>query len=216
MNFNILLSIILLILIIATDLYFIRTSQEKKRFWTKPFIIPLIILLYIQVAKQVNLSLIIALMFSFLGDFFLLFSEKKLFFYSGLFSFLTSHILYIYTFTGDISLKFIPLFSYLLIIPYLIYAWIFLVKLKPYLSHYLIPVILYIITIMGMSYTSLLRFWATQGYHFWLPFIGSLFFVFSDSLLAIRNFKYKRKKGWVMVMLTYILGQLFIVIGFTG
>ncbi len=210
-----LFSIILLIIITGMDFYFIGTSQEKRRIWTKPFIIPLIILLYIQFTKQVNQSLVIAMIFSFFGDSFLLFSEKKIYFQLGLFSFLISHILYIYTFASGLSLGALsPIRNLLFTIPYLIYIWIFFKKLKPYLVHYLIPVILYTIIIVGMSYTSLLRFWATRGFYFWLPFIGSLFFIISDSLLAIRNFRYGQKKGWIIVMLSYVLGQLFIVLGF--
>jgi len=69
---------------------------------------------------------------------------------------------------------------------------------------------------MGMSYASLLRFGGIRGHVFWLPFIGSLFFILSDSLLAIRNFRYRQKKGWVSVMLSYVLGQLLIAMGFMG
>lgn len=198
-------------MIAGADIYLIGTSQEKKRLWTKPFIT----LIYSQSVEQINYFFVVALVFSFFGDFFLLFSEKKIYFQTGLFSFLMSHILYIYTFTGTISLSNAPPIRYLvLIISYLFYVSIFLIRLGPYLRHYLIPVILYTITIVGMSYTSLLSFWAVSGYYFWLPFIGSLFFIISDSLLAIRNFRFGQKKGWITVMLSYILGQLFIVMGF--
>ena len=145
----------------------------------------------------------------------MLFSEKKIYFQLGLFSFLISHILYIYTFAGGLSSGALPSIRNLLFtIPYLIYIWIFFKKLKPYLAHYLIPVILYIIVIIGMSYISLLRFLTTRGFYSCLPFIGSLFFIISDSLLVIRNFKYGQKKGWITVMLSYVLGQLFIILGF--
>lgn len=215
MNIFRLFSIIILTVIAGVDLYLIGTYQEKKRIWTKPFIIPLIIFIYSQYAKQIDYSLVMALVFSFFGDFFLLFSEKKVCFQTGLFSFLMSHILYTYTFAKVISLGEISLIWYLIIIiPYLIYISVFLKILKPYLENYLIPIILYAITIAGMSYTSLLRFWATSGFYFWLPFIGSLFFIISDSLLAVRNFRYGQKKGWITVMLSYILGQIFIVMGF--
>ena len=212
-----LFSIIILTVIAGTDIYLIGTSQEEKRFWTKPLIIPLIIFIYSQSAEQINYFLVMALVFSFFGDFFLLFSEKKICFQTGLFSFLMGHILYIYTFSRGISLSNVPPIRYLVpIIPYLFYISIFLIRLRPYLKHYLIPVILYTITIVGMSYTSLLRFWTVSGHYFWLPFIGSLFFIISDSLLAVRNFRYGQKKGWITVMLSYILGQLFIVMGFMG
>jgi len=209
------LSILFFVAITCTDLYLISINQEKKRYLTKPFLIPGLVLLYFLFARQYNIFLLAALLFSFLGDCFLLFSEKKLFFRLGLFSFLTSHLLYMYTFSEKIPLsKISSLWSLLLIIPYLIYACLFLRDLKPHLGHYFFPVILYMITIIGMSYSSLLRFWTIRGLLFWSPFIGSLFFVASDTLLAIRNFKYGQKKGWVLVMATYILGQLLIMLGF--
>lgn len=209
------LSIIFLILVTSFDFYFIRTSQEKKRYWTKPFIIPGIVFLYLQFSHHYYVFLLAALLFSFFGDCFLLFSEKKLFFQLGLLAFLTSHILYIYTFAENISLsKMFSFWSLLLIVPYMIYSWCFFRYLRLYLGHYFIPVILYMITIMGMSYSSLLRFWTIRGFSFWLPFVGSLFFIVSDTLLAIRNFKYNQRKGWVNVMFTYVLGQLFIILGF--
>ncbi|HPK87657.1 MAG TPA: lysoplasmalogenase [Atribacterota bacterium] len=212
-----LFTIILLTLITTSDLYFIKTAQEEKRIWTKPLIVPFVVLLYIQFTRQVNLTLLMAFLFSFLGDSFLLFSEKKLFFSAGIFAFLISHIWYIYTFTASLAFNAISAVGYLFpAMPYLIYTWIFFKRLKPFLGHYIIPVILYIVTIMGMSYASLLRFGGIRGHVFWLPFIGSLFFILSDSLLAIRNFRYRQKKGWVSVMLSYVLGQLLIAIGFMG
>jgi uncharacterized membrane protein YhhN len=217
MNMNMLkcLSILFFVAITCTDLYLISINQEKKRYLTKPFLIPGLVLLYFLFARQYNIFLLAALLFSFLGDCFLLFSEKKLFFQLGLFAFLTSHMLYIYTFSEKIPLsKIFSLWSLLLIIPYLIYAWYFFRYLRPYVGHYFFPVILYIVTIMGMSYSSLLRFWTIRGLLFWFPFIGSLFFIASDTLLAIRNFKYGKKKGWVIVMITYVLGQLLIILGF--
>ncbi|MGB6371241.1 MAG: lysoplasmalogenase family protein [Atribacterota bacterium] len=36
----------------------------------------------------------------------------------------------------------------------------------------------------------------------------------SDSLLAFRNFKVKLSRGWVSIMITYILAQLLIIFGF--
>jgi uncharacterized membrane protein YhhN len=197
------------------DLYLIGNKQEKKRYFTKPLIVPGIIFIYLLFAHQYNKFLLLALLFSFFGDLLLLFSEKKLFFRLGLFAFLSSHIFYIYTFVENISFNRISSFWLLFVlVPYFIYAWKIFRDLRPYLGNYSIPVILYIVTIIGMSYASLFRFWTSQGISFWFPFIGSLFFIISDSLLATRNFKYGQKKGWVSVMATYVLAQLFIMIGF--
>ena len=209
------MAIIFFVVVSFIDLYLISISEKKKRYFTKPLIVPGIILVYHLFAHQYNKFIFLALLFSFLGDLLLLFSEKKLFFRLGLFAFLSSHIFYIYTFVENMSFnKISPFWFLLVLVPYFIYAWKILRDLRPYLDHYFIPVILYIVTIIGMSYTSLFRFWTTQGISFWFPFIGSIFFILSDTLLATRNFRYGQKKGWVSIMATYILAQLFIMVGF--
>ncbi len=209
-------AIIFFVIVTFTDLYLISSKQEKKRYYTKPFIVPGIILIYLLFAHQYNKYLMLALLFSFIGDLLLLFSEKKLFFRLGLFAFLSSHLFYIYTFAENIAFNRISSFWIpLALIPYLIYAWKIFQDLRPYLEHYFIPVILYIVTIIGMSYVSLFRFWTSQGISYWFPFIGSIFFIISDTLLATRNFKYGQKKGWISIMASYVLAQLFIMIGFT-
>jgi len=208
-------AIIFFVIVTFIDLYLISNNEEKKRYFTKPLIIPGIILIYLLFAHQYNKFLLLALLFSFFGDLLLLFSEKKLFFRLGLFAFLSSHIFYIYTFIENIPFNRIsPFWIPLVFIPYIIYAWKIFRDLRPYLEHYFIPVILYIVTIIGMSYASLFRFWTSQGLSYWLPLIGSIFFIISDTLLATRNFKYGQKKGWVSVMISYVLAQLFIMIGF--
>lgn len=209
------LSIVFFIVITCKDLYLIKTSQEKKRYWTKPLIIPGIMMIYLFFSHHLNTFLLCALTFSFFGDLFLLFSEKKRYFFLGLFAFLTSHILYICIFLENSSfLKESPLKLFSLAIPYIIYAYFFLRKLYTYLRNTLFPVLCYMTSIMAMSYFSLLRFLSFISLAALFPLIGSLLFVISDSLLAIRNFRYGLKKGWVMIMATYILGQLLIMIGF--
>ena len=208
-------AIIFFVFVTFIDLYLISNNEEKKRYFTKPFIIPGIILIYLLFAHQYNKFLLVALLFSFFGDLLLLFSEKKLFFRLGLFAFLSSHLFYIYTFVENIAFNRISSFWIpLAFIPYFIYAWKSFRDLRPYLEHYFIPVILYIVTIIGMSYASLFRFWTSQGLSYWFPLVGSIFFIISDTLLATRNFKYGQKKGWVSVMTSYVLAQLFIMIGF--
>jgi uncharacterized membrane protein YhhN len=45
-------------------------------------------------------------------------------------------------------------------------------------------------------------------------FAGSLCFMVSDSMLAYDTFRKKIKYGSFLIMLTYILAQLFITLGF--
>ena len=209
------LAVFLFIFISSIDLIMIVQKQEIRRNYTKPLIIPAIFFFYLQWSTHYQYWLLFALFFSFLGDLLLLFSEKKHYFRGGLFAFLCSHISYCALFISDLSFQSIihsPLTWSVFL--YLFFAGWFLYYLRAYLGHYRLAVLFYSITIMTMSYTSLLRYEMMQGINFWFPWIGTLFFILSDTLLAFRNFKYGQKKGWVSVMATYILAQFFITLGY--
>jgi uncharacterized membrane protein YhhN len=156
-----------------------------------------------------------ALICCFLGDFFLLWSQKKTFFIAGLISFLMGHIFYTIAFLQTTSfLSGIPKWFYFSLFPYIWYGIFILKKLNPYLYSMKVPVIVYLSLILIMSFASFSRIWALKGVSFWLPFVGSIFFIASDSLLAFRNFKHKLTRGWISVMITYVLAQLLIIFGF--
>jgi uncharacterized membrane protein YhhN len=150
-----------------------------------------------------------------LGDFFLLWSQKKTFFIAGLVSFLIGLIFYTIAFLQTTYfLSGIPEWFYFSLFPYIWYGIFILKKLNPYLYSMKVPVIVYLNVILIMSFASFTRIWALKGLSFWLPFVGSIFFITSDSLLAFRNFKVKLSRGWVSIVITYILAQSLIVFGF--
>jgi uncharacterized membrane protein YhhN len=65
-----------------------------------------------------------------------------------------------------------------------------------------------------MSFTSACGVWAGFNLKFILPFIGSLFFITSDSVLSYNSFNKPSKNYEVLIMGTYILAQVMIVAGF--
>lgn len=198
--------------------FIVHIIAEKKQnnigiYITKPLLMPLLAVIYVLNSSNPSYYIVLALFFSFLGDIFLL-SKKQPFFMGGLTSFLIGHSFYITAFLQSISSQSnIPLWFYLAIFPYLIYGIIFYRKLSPYLNSLKLPVIIYMVVIILMSFTSLLRFWKFDGFAFWLPFIGSLAFFTSDSLLAVDNFKVKINNAGVYIMSVYIFAQLLIILG---
>jgi len=209
------LIIIFFIIIVFGDIFAVKKNRIKLRYFTKPLLVPLLILFYIISANKVNQLVIFALIFCFLGDFFLLFAQKKLLFIAGLLSFLAGHIFYTIIFLKTTSfLSIIPGWFYFLLIPYIWYGISIFNKLNPYLHSMKIPVIAYLNVILFMSFASFTRIWAIKGFSFWLPFAGSIMFIASDTLLAFRNFKYRVPKGWISVMIFYIFAQLLIIFGF--
>ena len=206
---------IFFIIIAVGDIVAIKYDKVKLRYFTKTLLIPLLALFYIISIANLNGVILSALICCFLGDFFLLWSQKKTFFIAGLISFLMGHIFYTIAFLQTTSfLSGIPKWFYFSLLPYIWYGIFILKKLNPYIYSMKVPVIVYLSLILIMSFASFSRIWALKGLSFWLPFIGSIFFIASDSLLAFRNFKHKLTRGWISVMINYVLAQLLIIFGF--
>ncbi|MGH4123363.1 MAG: lysoplasmalogenase [Clostridium sp.] len=195
---------------------FTKNAYNKGRCYTKPFLMPLLAIYYISSVAQVNKFIVMALIFGFMGDVFLMWPEMKNNFMLGLGAFLIGHLCYALLFLKSISFaKDVPVWFYLIIIIYAMVAFIVMKKLKVYLGDMKIATYIYGAVILLMSFASLARIWVTgMSITFFLPFIGSLLFLCSDSMLGFYTFKGKFKNGNVYIMLTYVLAQVLIVGGY--
>jgi uncharacterized membrane protein YhhN len=206
---------IFFIIVAVGDVFAVKYDKTKLRYFTKTLLIPLLTLFYIISLANPNGFILSALICCFLGDFFLLWSQKKTFFIAGLLSFLAGHIFYTIAFLQTTYfLSGIPKWFYFSLLPYIWYGIFILKKLNPYLRSMKVPVIVYLNVILFMSFASFARIWVIKGFAFWLPFAGSMLFIASDTLLAFRNFKIKLSRGWVSIMITYVFAQLLIIFGF--
>lgn len=196
----------------------IAANITLLHFITKPLLVPVLIMLLVftpTVAPRKNL-LITGLVFSWLGDMFLLFEDKNpLFFIFGLVCFLTTHIFYIIYFlkikSANISLLKKQPLLFLLVIGYGIsLVWL----LYPHLGDLKIPVIVYAAVICTMLLCSLHIFYKVNQPANVLYVAGAAFFVLSDSLLAFNKFYQPFAYAGVLIMLTYCAAQYFIVKGF--
>lgn len=200
------------ILLAAANIISVKKSSNLGKCLTKPLLMPILLILYLFGASSPKWSVILALVSGFLGDISLM--KSGIFFTIGLFSFLIGHIFYIISFLGPVSFSKIPSIFYILILPYILCGTLIYRRFLPYLKSMKFQALLYIIIIMAMSFSSLTRIWSTSSYHFWLPFIGSILFIASDTLLAFNEFKTNVVSRDVYIMLTYITAQLLIVLGF--
>jgi uncharacterized membrane protein YhhN len=197
------------------DMLYVFKDVPKSRFFSKPLLMPLLLLFYLLSSKQPINFIIFALIFSFFGDLFLLWEKRKFFFILGLLSFLFAHIFYILTFLYTSNyFKGVPFYLYLFIIPYIIYGLYIFKFLGESIEKIKIPILIYIITIIFMSFSTIPRYYYVGFNEFIFPFIGSILFIISDSLLAIKVFKNKIPENSISIMLTYIFAQFFIILGF--
>jgi len=188
-------------------------EKQKLRYLTKPLLMPSLALYYFFSSSTPDNFIIAALIFAFIGDVSLLWPWKKPFFLTGLSAFLIGHLIYIFILFKSAEYFSGNMYYLLLIIPYAFVGFIIFLKLKNYLNDMKIPVIIYMIVILFMSIVSISRACCFSGYNLYLPIIGSLFFVISDVILAFYEFRSKFPKGGVYYMSTYILAQLFIILG---
>ena len=202
-------------LIAIAEITLLATGNHSYRFLTKPFLIPLLILLYIVSTKdkiQIPKDIIIwALLFSWAGDLFLM---KDGFFIPGLISFLTAHFFYILFLSKTKSdqtsffklrpVMLIAVLAYLIELMYLLW---------PHLGGMKIPVLIYGITISVMLSAAFWQYQKLETRTALYFIVGAIFFVLSDSLLALNKFKTNFVMADISIMCTYILAQLLIVLG---
>jgi uncharacterized membrane protein YhhN len=202
------------------DLAFVLEGNSQMRYFSKPLIVLGLIMYFYRITRPIaatllTKSILAALIFSLLGDILLLWHH--LFIY-GLGAFMMAHICYIIGFrvaqTTSIRLdqiNFVKLFIYNLPI-YLAAVFVFYL-INPGLGSMKIPVVFYIVVIIGMVTTARDRFKKCNSASFWQVFIGAILFFFSDGTLAINRFFVEFPESGIIVMGTYALAQLLIVMG---
>ena len=149
--------------------------------------------------------LLIGLVFSLAGDCFLMLKPQK--FIAGLISFLIAHIVYCIAFYQLISPPLHINALWLIAIPalgYYGYLYSGLGKLK-------LPVIVYLSAIVAMTFLSFNVYHQQSSDIALYGFIGALFFMLSDSLLALNKFKLPFKLAQPAILSTYYLAQWLIV-----
>lgn len=173
----------------------------------KPLIIPLLIALYWFSVDKRNIWYIIALVFSFLGDVFLL--DKNNLFIFGIASFLITQILFITIIVKQMK-KPTNFHKYLYAFLYANYVVYLIGLLKPNLGELLYPVIVYGIAIAIFALVATLNYVSKRNNKTLILMFGAILFVASDSMIALYKFHQPQSIYPVAIMTTYILAQYFI------
>lgn len=169
--------------------------------------------------KSFRVGVLLAFFFSWTGDIFLMFSggyDNELFFYAGVGGFFFAQIAYIFVFllNAENNIKGLLLRNPLWFIPLLGYGVLIYWFLYPRLEGVMVPVILlYAVSLVGMSLAALNRRDRVNFNSFRLVFAGSLFFLASDSMIAIDKFHTEIPHAGFLIMLTYITAQYLIMRG---
>lgn len=167
--------------------------------------------------KEFTNPVLLAFFFSWLGDILLMLSGRnEMLFYAGVGGFFFAQIFYIYTFTvyPNSNVKGLIQKKPLIIFYFLAYLAAIYGFLYSDLDHMMKPVILiYAISLIGMSLMALNRKGRVQHGSFILVFLGSILFVLSDSMIAIDKFHSEIPMAGFLIMITYISAQYMIMRG---
>ncbi len=205
----------LFVIVSIAEIVLISTGNETLRILTKPLIIASLAAIYLTAVstpkKLYKDAVLMGLFFSWIGDILL---QHDIYFIPGLISFLTAHIFYIFFFASTQSAN----TSFFKLRPVMIIAVIaYLIELMhllwPHLGGMKIPVLLYGITISTMLSAAFWQYQKLDNTTALYLIIGAGFFVGSDSILALNKFKKQFDWAGIYIMSTYILAQLFIVLG---
>lgn len=210
---------LILIIIVVIELIGRFTDNIRLEYPVKPLIMiwmAVYFLLFSQ-KKSFTIPVLLAFFFSWLGDNFLMLSDRnELFFFAGVGGFFLAQLTYIYIYTryseenkkGYLGRK--PL----LIIFFLLYVGGIYYILFPGLEGMMKPVILvYALSLMGMSMMALNRRGRVNPHSFRFVFFGSLLFLLSDSMIAINKFTHEFTLAGFWIMLSYIAAQYLIMRG---
>ena len=209
--------VFLAIFLISTGIHLYASLKQntKLRNVTKPFILLSLLGFYVLSAHSSSVAIILALIFSWIGDVLLIPKGLKWFTAGGI-SFMISHAFFIAGYWRDIVFSQIHVVLIVLLAVFFAAAVAFIFsKLKPYLPKALFyPMFLYLLINGAMNCFAIFRCISSPTAATLTTAIGAaLFFISATSLFFVRFNKNGRLKTHFVVMLTYSIGEFLIVLG---
>ncbi|MCK5672526.1 MAG: lysoplasmalogenase [Spirochaetales bacterium] len=196
----------------AVEVVLAGKKLQKLRWFTKPLLVPFIIVLYLLQSGEIAGYLLAGLFTGWIGDLFLL-SESKKTSYTGFGFFFLGHILYALAFLQGVpfpSALSVELFAGVLLFSGMII--VLLMKIKMEGSSLYFPAGIYFLVLGIMGFCAYYRFVYISGILPGLTLAGVLLFIISDIIL-IFSMIHKVAHSQTIVMSTYIAAQVLIVAG---
>ncbi len=157
-----------------------------------------------------------ALGFGFIGDLFMLWSNRETFLMLGLGSFMVCLLFWTIALLAPFSsLAGTPAWRCLLALPYVACVIGIYFILRPHLGDMAVPVLAYSVVLCAMGFAAAFRLGRHGSGAFWIPLAGSLLFMASDTVLAFHLFLFKGKSryGSFVAALLYIPAQFLLTLG---
>jgi uncharacterized membrane protein YhhN len=205
---------------VGLELYSRWLAPVNLEYIAKPILLVWIAVYFLLYSsnRKTRLPVILAFFFSWLGDMFLMLAHNnEILFYAGVGGFFLAQLFYFYTFlfvSGDKKIAGYLRCSPAWLILFVIYLVVVLRILYAGMEGIMIPVItVYAISLLAMSAAALNRRYRVDNNSFTLVFVGSLFFVISDSMIAINKFAFSFERASFFIILSYLAAQYMIMRG---
>jgi uncharacterized membrane protein YhhN len=208
--------LVLFFIVILIEMYGEYKDNYDLIIAFKPLAMPVLVLFYIFAASLDNLDwfIIVAFLCGGVGDFFLMLKNEEKWFLYGMIAFLLNQIFFIISFL--LPIKDITAFESwaLFLFGPVALTLIFTVpKFIKKTGDLKIPVLVYMVAILIMHISALLRLAQFTGLAFTFIYMGSIFFIFSDSFLALNKWDGESKQKRMINLSTYFLAQFYIALG---
>ena len=209
--------VFLLIFAAVTTVHLYASAKLDKslRDKTKPWILLSLLGFYVLQTDNFTWLMVLALIFSWLGDVLLMKQGVKWFTFGGI-AFMISHGFFIGSYMKEIDFSVISIAAIIVLAAvFIIVVSIIFSKLKQYLPKKLFyPMFLYLLINGAMNCFAIFRLLSDPWTGSIVTCIGAiLFFVSDSSLFFVRFNKDGKQKSHFLVMLTYSIGELLIVLG---
>jgi len=206
-------------LVFLIQLYAEYTSNVELHNFSKPLIVTVLLawlFLSTNLKGRFHKRIFTGLIFALAGDILLMLQNgRPSFFIYGLIAFLVCHIFYIRAFTLDHKSNPKHKTPYFLwaVGAFAIFCSGLFFYLQPKLGAMQFPVLMYAIIINVMAIMAVNRYGKVNIFSFKLILYGTLFFLLSDSTLAINKFAQPIPQSGALIMATYMIAQYLIVYG---
>jgi len=206
----------LFLIILVIDLIFKNYDHlTLYRIFSKPAVLLSLLVYYYQNStsfdSDVKKPMLIALSLLLVGDICFLAFENEIFFNIGFVSFMVANFFYFKSFLTNTD------FNFKLLIPFWILCGIYFFVMLSYLytdmDLYLMPMMIFFIVMASMANVALMRYKMVNNLSFYLIFIGTLFYLYSISLIGFDKFNKPVTYQGTLEMASYSIGHLLIVMG---
>lgn len=197
-------------------LYASFTKNKKLRAISKPVLLPSLLFFYLHSISNPSAFVILAIVFSWLGDVFLIPKGLKWFTAGGI-SFMISHTFFILAYTENVNVfNLRPIIYVIFALLYAVIVFIAFLKLRLSLKKQIrIPIAAYLLINGAMNCFAIFRLFSTFYLGSIIAVIGAVCFFVSDVILFFVRFDKNCKiQSHFWVMIFYLLGEALIIFGF--